>query len=219
MFGTKHKPSLFRNRSGTQASADVYLTDEALSDDPRVRRICEQEEAFIRGQIDQLPAGSVVADAPCGNGRMSQWVAKRQDLRLVALDYSHNMLKALSGKQLPQLCDSRAQADVMAMPLADKSVDLFINLRLMHHIPDRKMRVDMYREIGRVTRGPIVTSFWTTHCWRYVRRRIRGKAIRGFPISPAEFRSVCADSGLQVDVLTPVRRWYEEQCLVICRSV
>lgn len=217
LFGPpKHKKTLFRE-SAEPAKADRYMTDEYLKD-PRIRRMHAIEERLVRDHLDCLPPGAVVADVPCGNGRMGQWVAGRGDLRLVALDYGLEMLHSMETRQIPALLRRRARADITVMPLGDKSVDLFINMRLMHHIPERETRLAMCREIARVTRGPIITSFWSTRSWRYLKRRARGREIRGFPISPAQFVSVCRDSGLVVERVIPTHRWIEEQCLAICRT-
>src|SRR5690606_9377486 len=101
--------------------------------------------------------------------------------------------------------------------LPDRSVDLVINMRLMHHLSTEALRLAMLSELARVTRDRAVVTFFSTHAWRYVRRRLIGKEIRGFPISPAEFRRLCAQCGLVVEELAPVRPWYEEQCLALCR--
>lgn len=217
LLPARYRASRFREKTTPRNDTDRYLMDEAIQDDPRMRRLTEFEQNLVRSHIDRLPAGALVADVPCGNGRMSQWVARRPDLRLVALDYGLEMLQSVSRRGIPALLPRRVRADVTMLPLPDKSVDLLINMRLMHHIPDRATQVAMYRQIARATRGTVITSFWTTHAWRYLRRRLLGKPIRGFPVSPDHFRQVCAEAGLIVEKIVPTRRWYEEQCLAICR--
>ena len=108
-------------------------------------------------------------------------------------------------------------ADVLALPLVDKSVDLFLNVRLMHHINDRQLQVALLHQIARVTRSAVITSFWTTHCWRHIRKRILSKPIKLYPVSPSYFHHVCRDAGLTVQCLIPVHRWYDKLVLAICR--
>jgi len=182
-----------------------------------MRRISELEQQIVRELIDAQPAGAVVVDAPCGNGRMSRWASRRGDLKLVLVDRSPDMLDALKIRNDARLLQKRVQADVMQLPLADKSVDLMINIRLMHHMPDTPARIRLGCELARVTRGTLVTSYWSTHAWRVWRRRLRGKRLRSHPISPREFEAICQESGLQVERIIPVHRWYEEQCMVICK--
>lgn len=196
---------------------DGYMDPRGLDD--RNQGIDQFERRVVADQIAALPAGAVVADVPCGNGRMSRCVLERGDLRLVAMDYSLAMLQSMARLDLPALLPCRTQADILSLPLPDRSVDLFINIRLMHHIPDRGLRVRMLREIARVTRGKLVTSFWNSHTWRHLRKVVRGKEITLHPVSPAHFRGVCAEAGLMVERFEHVSRWREKQVLAICRSV
>lgn len=214
----KHKPSLFRSHEADQARADDYMADQALAGDRRMQRINRIEQALVQQYINALPAGAVVLDAPCGNGRMSQWVIDRGDLGLVAVDYNQTMLNSMRLHAQQRLLGCRVRADVLALPLADKSVDLAINMRLLHHIPDDATRLGMLGQFARVCRGTIITSYWTTHSWRYLRRRLLGKVVRGFPVSPSRFGALCAQCGLSIERIVPVRRWVEEQCVVICRT-
>lgn len=195
--------------------ADAYMMQEQLALDRRKARIDRLEQGVVQQLIDALPAGATVADVPSGNGRMTQLV-RRTDLRVVAMDFNRSMLEAISRRDLPGLLPRRAQADITALPLPDQSVDLFINMRLIHHIEDHAVRVRMLKEIARVTRTTIVSSFWTTHCWRHWRKKSLGKQIRGCPIPPGEFRACCAEAGLTVQRLVPVRRWLEDEVLAIC---
>ncbi len=194
------------------------MMDGQLATDRRKRRIDETEGNIVRSLVGMLPAGARIADVPSGNGRLSQ-VVRRDDLDVVAMDFSLSMLTAMAnrGDQAGSWLGRRVQADVTDLPLPDKSIDLFINMRLMHHIQDEDLQLRMYRQIGRVTRGKIITSFWTTHCWRYVRRRLRGKPLRGYAISPRRFQEICTRAGLTVERIVPTRRWWEEECVAICR--
>lgn len=207
-------PTSFRTIKDSQY-ADGYMMDAQLAGDRRKARIDQVEQAIVRKLIAALPQGAAVVDVPCGNGRMTQ-LANRSDLHVLALDFNQSMLKAMAGRVGTHRVAGRARADITALPLAADSIDLFINMRLMHHIPDRGTQVQMYRQIARVTRGEVVTSFWTTHCWRHLRKRILGKRMRGCPVAPNHFRSVCAEAGLTVRQILPVRRWYEDECVAIC---
>ena len=202
----------------SQGYADRYMMDTQLEHDHRKVAIDRVEQAIVHELLDALPAGSVVADVPCGNGRMTQLVT-RPDLRLVALDFNRSMLAAMAGRDLGHNLARRAQANITALPLADQSVDLFINMRLLHHIYDHAMRVQLCRQIARVTRGRCVMSFWTTHCWRYLRKRLLQKKLRGCPIAPRQFVGVCREAGLQVERIIPVRPWYEDENIAICRPL
>lgn len=211
-----YRPSRFREKHADDRRGNRYMLHDHEAD-PRMSRISQFEQDVVRAQVDALPAGAVVVDVPCGNGRMSQWVARRPELQLVAMDYNVQMLHGMRHREPASMLPRRVQADVLQLPLPDRSVDLVINMRLMHHIADRPTQVAMMRELARVCRGTVVTSFWTTRSWRYVRRRMLGKPIRCFPIPPDAFCGVCEEAGLDVERMLPVRRWIEEQTLVIAR--
>jgi len=207
--------SSFRKVKGEEY-ASTYMMDEQLAGDRRKLRIDRIQQQIVADQVSQLASGSTVLDVPSGNGRMTQ-LLNRDDLNVIAMDFDHQMLKAMDRRRIDGRSSFRVRGDVIHLPLPDKSVDLVINMRLMHHIADPAMQVRMYRQMRRVVRGPIVTSFWTTHCWRYVRKRVLGKRIRGHPVTPDHFRSVCRQAGLAIERIIYMRRWYEDECVVICR--
>lgn len=196
--------------------AQSYMMPREIGEDRRKSRIDALQQGLVAGLIEALPPGAMVLDVPCGNGRMTQLVT-RADLKLAAMDYNLSMLQAMAQRGTGRMLQCRAQADVMRLPLPDKSVDLLIDMRLLHHVPDQETRVAMIREMMRVCRGRIVTSYWTTHCWRYLRKRLLGKRIRGVPISPGRFADACERAGLIVERQTPMRRFIEDEIVVIGR--
>lgn len=209
----------FRSTRG-EGYGDLYMMDDQLASDPRKRRLSERQQEFLQAKIDALPPGAVVADIPCGNGRMTQLTASRPDLFVVPMDYNEVMLANIPQRS-PEAnyLGHRMRTDIMAMPLADNSVDLLINFRLLHHIPEHTTRVRMLAEMARVCRGTIVSTYWTTRCWRYVRKRVLGKKIRGNPISPDELRTCCEEAGLQIELIKRTDVWTEEECIIVCRPV
>lgn len=212
--------SMFHDTDTDLAASSAYLHESQLHADPRGKHIVDAENAWVKRYIDTLPANARVVDVPCGNGRMSRIVAGRGDLNLVAIDFNAHMLEAMATQDATSMSPRRARlvrGDVLSLPLEDQSIDLVLNIRLMHHIADRDTQVAMYRELGRVCRGLIVSTFWTTHCWRYLRKRLLGKRIKSYPVSPAHFRSVVTEAGLTLESYQPLRPWYDYQCMAICR--
>ena len=207
--------SSFRKPKGDKY-ASAYMMDDQLAGDRRKLRIDRIEQQIVADHVSQLSPGGTVLDVPSGNGRMTQLI-DRADLNVVAMDFAHEMLKAMELRKIEGgRGRGRVQGDVILLPLPDKSVDLVVNMRLMHHIADPAMQVRMYRQLARVTRGVVITTFWTTHCWRYLRKRLLGKKVRGHPVSPDHFMSVCRQAGLVVDRIIYTRRWYEDECVAIC---
>lgn len=196
--------------------AQAYMMDDQLAGDRRKLRIDRIQQGLVSEQLSALPAGALVVDVPCGNGRMTQRVT-RPDLKLVAMDYNHSMLQAMAQRGSPRMLACRSVADIMRLPLPDKCADLLINMRLLHHVTDQPMRVAMLREIVRVCRGRVVTSYWTTRCWRYARKRLLGKKLRGVSIAPAVFVDACEQAGLVIEKQVSMRPLWEDEIVVIGR--
>ena len=213
----KYRPSQFGESSADGGRTDRYLAGDALDRDPRMSRIDRIEQDVVDRCLAAMPDHAVVVDVPCGNGRMSQCVAQQDLLQLVALDLNQHMLQSMSVRNQAGMLDRRVQADVLHLPLPNKCADLVINMRMMHHLPNRPLRLKVLRELVRVSRDWLITSFWTTHSWRYIRRRLLGKSIRGFPISPYQFMDLVDEAGLKIEQLIPTRRLYEEQVVAVCR--
>ena len=207
--------SSFRKVKGDKY-ASAYMMADQLAGDRRKLRIDRIEQQIVADLVRELAPGATVLDVPCGNGRMTQ-LLDRADLSVIAMDFAHEMLKAMELRKIDGRGSCRVQGDVIHLPLPDKSVDLVVNMRLMHHIADPAMQGRMYRQLARVTRGLVITTFWTTHCWRYIRKRVLGKKIRGHPVPPDHFVSVCRQAGLVVERIIYTRRWYEDECVAICR--
>jgi SAM-dependent methyltransferase len=101
--------------------------------------------------IGQLPAGSVVADAPCGGGVAFAALSPRQSIRYLALDLSPLMLERANERAralgLTQI--EFTQGDAERLPLANGSVDLFLSYWGLHCLPHPDAAV---REIARCLR-------------------------------------------------------------------
>ena len=50
---------------------------------------------MVREYVEALSHGAVVEDVPCGNGRRTQLIVQRDDLRVIALDFNVSMLQAM----------------------------------------------------------------------------------------------------------------------------
>lgn len=68
------------------------------------------------------PSGRVVADVASGPGNVAAELLKLGAAHVVAVDLSHNMLVEGAGRGLPDV--SWVNADALALPLADASVDV-----------------------------------------------------------------------------------------------
>ena len=149
-------------------------------------------------------------DAPCGAGRMTGELPGP----VVMLDSDAAMV-ALCDRARPRVC-----ASVHALPFADDTFAGGLCHRLLQHIPTPVERIDILRELARVTRGPIVVSFFDARSLQHLRRCIRrafGKQRSGrCAVSRRAFFAEVAAAGLRVVATRPLRRFVAEQTLALC---
>lgn len=103
-------------------------------------------------------------DAPCGAGRLQPMLA--QHGRYVGLDVSRSMLGACAG------ADPLAQGAVEHLPFADRSFELVVCCRLLHHLADGSQLDAVVRELVRVSAGWVVVTFWDSGSLPALRRRV-----------------------------------------------
>lgn len=99
--------------------------------------------------LDQHAHGGVGLDLCCGPGFYGAHLAERVD-RFAGLDISHDFLKAFAGAlgdQQPAKPFVMVQADCLALPLSDASVDVLCSYCSLYYMPDFER---LYAEIHRV---------------------------------------------------------------------
>lgn len=101
--------------------------------------------------VAELPAGAVIADAPCGAGVAFSALSPGQPVRYLALDLSPLMLerararaRALGLNQIEFI-----EGNAERMPLEDGSVDLFLSYWGLHCMPHPEAAI---REVARCLR-------------------------------------------------------------------
>lgn len=149
-------------------------------------------------------------DAPSGAGRMTSELPGPG----VLVDRDPEMVRAAAA-ELPRAC-----ASVHALPFRDDAFAGALCHRLLQHIPTGVERIDILRELARVTNGPIVVSFFDARSLQHLRRRVRrvlGKRRSGrSAIRRAELLSDLAAAGLTALAFAPLRRFVSDQTLVLC---
>lgn len=170
-----------------------------------------RERAALRALLAQAPrqAGPWL-DAPCGAGRLS---AELPD-PVVQVDRDPQMLLACDA-QRPRVC-----ASSHALPFPDDTFAGSLCHRLLQHIPTPVERCTILRELARVTRGPIVVSFFDACSMQHVRRQLRrrlGKTRSGrSAVARRHFLAELRSAGLRVLAVRALRRFVAEQTLVLC---
>ena len=144
-----------------------------------------------------------------------------------AADYSESMLEVAkqrypeeSGESLEgntEICFE--QQDITAITHPDDAFDATVCNRLLHHFPNPETRCAMLKELTRVTKGPIVVSFFCSASLSGIRFKLKMKLKglkpeRRIPIPIAEFVSDVDASGLKVDDVMYTQRWISSQTYV-----
>ena len=103
-----------------------------------------------RGELSLLDVGSGAGDIP----RSVQRAARSQGIRLttIGLDASETLARALR----PGLA-AGIRGDALALPIADRGVDIAICSQVLHHFPDADA-LKVIRELNRVARVRVIVS-------------------------------------------------------------
>lgn len=182
-----------------------FVTGTGAGTDRRERRALRQLL-----QLAQFDVGPWL-DAPCGAGRLSDELPGQ----VVQVDRDREMVVAVGDGA------TRACASVHALPFGNGAFAGVLCMRLLQHIATAVERTDILRELRRVSRGPIVVSFFDAGSLQHLRRRLRrlrGKRRSGrFAVSRAGFARELADAGLEPLAMRALQRFVGEQTLVLCR--
>ena len=123
-----------------------------------------------------LPAGALVLDLGCGNGRHT-FDALRRGHDVVAFDLDGEALRGvasmagamkLEGEVAERVLSSPVEGDALKLPFADSSFDAIVVSEVLEHIPEDRRAMD---EIHRILRpgarlAVSVPRMWTEAiCW------------------------------------------------------
>jgi 2-polyprenyl-3-methyl-5-hydroxy-6-metoxy-1,4-benzoquinol methylase len=180
----------------------------------------EQREArCLRRALSGLGAGSVVLDLPCGAGRMFEALAST-GARVVGADASESMVERARGAadREPRVREVRVE-NVFATSFADRAFDAVVCNRLLHHFSQREDRRAALAELARISRGPVVFSFFCTHSFDAIKTRVR-RAL-GKPrsdrnaVSYLQIHCDAAAAGLDIEAVVPTLPGISQQWYVI----
>lgn len=191
------------DRFNSTTAAAKYST--ALNQSRTHRR---ELRCIFTGLAGLAPASEVL-DLPCGTGRLLPALTAR-GFHVTSADSSQHMLDQAKGcaarHGLSTAADRFVLADVLHLPFDDDQFDAVICNRLFHHFRETEVRRHALGELRRVSRGPVVVSFFCNssidallfHCKNALRYR---KATDRIPIARSAFESDAVAAGYKV------RRW------------
>jgi len=184
------------------------------------------EEAAV---LELLPeaAGKVALDLACGTGRYARHLRARGSRRVVAADFSLEMLRAGRDDNLPLVC-----ADWLALPIPDGFFDLVVSGLAAGHIEDL---AGALRELARVLKpgGVVVYSDFDPigyfMGWRRTFTDVNGRtlAIRHYPHLFSDHFAAAEAAGLRIDAVREPcavdeygrRAWGEMPAALVIRAM
>lgn len=138
------------------ASTDVAEGFDALRFSGAIGRLLlETQEAILREALEPGP-GRSIADVGTGTGRAALALA-RTGAEVIGIDASSEMLAVAARRARDEGLKLRFErGDAHALPLADRSVDAAVCLRVLMHTPDWRRCLG---ELCRVSRARLVFDF------------------------------------------------------------
>lgn len=170
-----------------------------------------RERELLRALLAAVPPGvGPWLDAPCGAGRLTGELPGP----CVQVDRDPAMVRACGGDH------GRVCASVHALPFRDGAFAGSVCHRLLQHIPTRVERIAILRELARVTRGPVVVSFFDAcslqHLRRVVRRGLGRRRSGRCAVGRRAFLAELREAGLNPVAVRALHRFVAEQTLVLC---
>jgi ubiquinone/menaquinone biosynthesis C-methylase UbiE len=203
-------PDAWKHVYEDPAFAARYAEKRARGASSRKREAAEAalvERALARVT---LPPGARVLDCPSGTGRFSALLAAR-GLRVTASDIALEMLR--HGAAEPGVAP--VLADALRLPFPDRTFELVLCVRLLHHVPTREARRALLRELARVAKGHVLVSFFHAVSFHEVRDRLTS-LWRPFDktrhaITLGTLAADAGASGLSVEATFPLLRYVKRQ--------
>ncbi len=165
--------------------------------------IQDQASLLISKGDDGTGKPPLLLDLGSGNGRNSLF-ARELGFSVLALDFSRELLtiqREISRELKPQVPGSpvieTVEADLLALPLADSSVDSTLGVAVLHHLESRERRLWALRECLRVLK-PGGRALFTV--WAFDQPRFSGELARHqecFSLGSPGFGDVLVDWNLQ----------------------
>jgi len=204
---------------GTAAAADKYAGE--LWGTATHRR----ESRCVREGLAELPRGARVLDLPCGAGRLLPLLGE-MGFAVMAADSSPHMVG--KAKEIAVSMPAAATTidfvvtDVFKTSFADDEFDGVVCNRLLHHFREPEIRQAALAELGRLTKGPIVVSFFCNRALDSALFHVRNFVLRHtptdrIPISLGRMREDVKHAGLRIERVLPARFGLSKQFYLVLK--
>lgn len=145
----------------------------------RTRLSTLRERQLTERALAALPTTDVVLDLACGTGRFWPVIDNRAS-SIVAVDNSEAMLREAFAHAQPNPRRRAVCGSAFQLPFRDRSFDVVVCMRFLHHLAHSEDRVRALTDIRRVARHGAVVSLWTDGS-RQARRRLSKQDLSGLP--------------------------------------
>lgn len=197
----------YRAKSAYKDKTEVQTYDARRFKSLKGRLTDSLEKRAVQRALSGVPTGGRVLDIPCGTGRITRYLLEL-GYKVVGADISSEMLatgrRSLAG--FPNL-EALHEANAEKLPYAGREFDAVTCIRLMNHVP-RDIRVQMLREMGRVSRGMVIVSYCNPRSLSGLKRRIKMlfKPPRApwHPATYAEVKREAERAGLTIAAVYPI---------------
>ena len=174
-----------------------------------------REQQLVKGLLLECQmTGSSILDVPCGYGRFTP-LFTQLGITSTGADVSLDMVR-LAVENSPSSSRHRwLRASIFNLPFADDSFDGALCIRLFHHRYRDAERVQMLRELARVSRGVVLISFYRFTPVHALARHWRGTRGRLQMLSFAHMQGVAQTSGLHIRCVRSLFRYMHAQTFVV----
>jgi ubiquinone/menaquinone biosynthesis C-methylase UbiE len=145
----------------------------------RTRISTARERQLVGRALATFRRTETVLDLACGTGRFWPVIDARAS-SIVAVDNSDAMLREAVEHAAPNAHRTAVCGSAFALPFRERTFDVVVCMRFLHHLAHRDDRLAALADIRRVTRDGAVVSLWTDGS-REGRRRLREQHASTLP--------------------------------------
>jgi SAM-dependent methyltransferase len=184
-----------------------------------IMKACSERRA-LGSCLQRIVGIDSLLDVPCGPGRLFPYYRER-GYRVVGLDMSPEMILAAS--QLRRDLGLRGfdfRADAFHLPYPEDAFDCVVSVRFAYYF-ERSKRVELLRELTRVSRLGIIVQLKINYSLLSRSRRWRGKASRRgrgkILLSKREIFEDFLEANLKVERIAPLSIFGSDRAFVLAR--
>lgn len=158
------------------------------------------ERRLIARAFSTIPPGSVIADVPCGTGRLAEPLLE-SGYRVHGMDISAQMLDVAS-QRLARFGDSFSAevADAKRLDPAHRKFDAVLCARVLMHF-ELAEQIEFLRGVATLTSGIVVINHSYSSPYQRFRRSVKRflghQAPARFPVTDSEIRALLSGAGLR----------------------